>query len=357
MKRRSLLKAMAALGLLGGTLGMARASSNPYYKGPPSDHFDGQRFFNPDGTADKSAGDLLRWRFGGNKEVWPEAWPSPYRDTPPARVPGRDLRVSYVGHASFLYQSAGLNILVDPVWSERVSPVSFAGPKRINAPGIGFEDLPKIDVVLVTHNHYDHLDVATLRRLAAAHQPRVVTPLGNDTVIRQEVGQMAIDARDWGEVVELAPGVRVHVEPIRHWSARGLLDRRRALWAAFVIELPGGSIYHIGDTGFGDGRHFDAVRQKHARLRLATLPIGAYEPRWFMADQHINPEEAVRILEACGARQGLGHHWGTFNLTDEGVMRPPEALAAALSARAIPPERFLALRPGQIQEIAPLREA
>jgi L-ascorbate metabolism protein UlaG (beta-lactamase superfamily) len=360
MRRRTLLK-LAALPVVGAAFGgiasMARASANPYYSGPPSDHFDGERFFNPDGSSDKSPGDLLRWRFTGTKEAWPDTWFSPFRDRPPARVEGRELRVAFAGHASFLYQTAGLNILVDPVWSDRVSPVTFAGPRRVNPPGIAFEDLPKIDVVLLTHNHYDHLDAQTLRRLAEAHAPRVVTPLGNDAVIRQEVGRMDVTTGDWGDVVELSPDLRVHLEPVKHWSARGLLDRRRALWSAFLIETPGGSVYHIGDTGYGDGRHFEAVGRKHKTIRLATLPIGAYEPRWFMRDHHIDPDEAVRIFETVGARQALGHHWGTFRLTDEGVTRPAEALSSVLAARRIPLETFRALRPGEAVTLPPLGES
>lgn len=326
--------------------------ANRYYQGPPSDHFDGLRFFNPDGgRTEKSAADLVKWRTGPGKEPWPESFPSPFRDTPPPRVDGPELRVALVGHASFLYQTSGLNILIDPVWSERVSPVRFAGPRRVNPPGIAFEDLPPIDVVLLTHNHYDHLDADTLRRLHRRHRPRIVTPLGNDTVLRRIHADLAAETRDWGGHVTLAPGVCVHVEPARHWSARGVFDRSRALWCAFVVETPGGAIYHIGDTGFGDGRHFAAVRRRFPALRLATIPIGAYEPRWFMHEQHVDPEEAVRIFEACGARQAVGHHWGTFKLTDEGITRPPEALDAALAARGIPPERFRALRPGEVVSV------
>jgi L-ascorbate metabolism protein UlaG (beta-lactamase superfamily) len=331
---------------------MLKRSSRPanrYYHGPPSDHFDGVRFFNPDGgRSERSASDLLKWRTGPGKEPWPAAFPSPFRDVPPQRVAGPELRVALVGHASFLYQTGGLNILVDPVWSQRVSPVRFAGPKRVNAPGIAFEDLPPIDVVLLTHNHYDHLDAATLTRLHQRHRPRIVTPLGNDTVLRRIHADLTAETRDWGGHVALAPGVSVHFEPARHWSARGLFDRSQALWCAFVIETPGGAIYHIGDTGYGDGRHFAAVGRKFPDLRLATIPIGAYEPRWFMHEQHIDPEEAVRIFEACGARQAVGHHWGTFKLTDEGITRPQEALAAALAARSIPADRFRALRPGEV---------
>ncbi|MCP8940511.1 MBL fold metallo-hydrolase [Alsobacter sp. SYSU M60028] len=327
---------------------MTRKSRNAYYQGPPSDHFDGELFFNPGRPWNKGVADLIRWNFKRDgKESWPDTFPAPARDVPPRRVEGAGLRVTLIGHASFLIQTAGRNMLVDPVWSERASPFSFAGPKRVNPPGVAFDDLPRIDVVLVTHNHYDHLDVATLRRLAAAHRPRIVTPLGNDTIMREAGVGAEFEALDWGDVARLGDGLRVHAEPAQHWSARGLFDRRHALWAAFVIDGPGGAIYHVGDTGF-HAPQFSEIRRKHGPPRLAILPIGAYEPRWFMREQHIDPDEAVRGFKLTGAARAVGHHWGTFKLTDEGIERPREALEAALRAHDVPAHRFVALRPGEV---------
>src|SRR6266700_1092346 len=173
--------------------------NNKTYSGPLSDHFDGTRFFDPDGAPPKSLGDVLRWQFGGRRkrEIWPGWVPSPHADTPPPRVDGGKVRLSFVGHASWLIQTAGLNILVDPVWSMRVSPVAFAGPRRRNDPGIAFEALPKIDIVLVSHGHYDHLDAATLSKLAARFSPRVVTPLGNDIAMREADPAIKAEAFDW----------------------------------------------------------------------------------------------------------------------------------------------------------------
>ncbi len=354
MNRRTLLK-LAALpvvaAVVGGTAAMARGR-NFYYEGPVSDHFDGQVFFNPGKPWTKTPLDLLKWNLSREgKEPWPERYPSPFRDKPPPRVAGAKLRVTPVGHASFLIQTAGHNILVDPVWSSRASPVGFAGPKRVNEPGIAFEDLPKIDAVLVTHNHYDHLCTDTLARLVREHDPRIVTPLGNDTIMASAGVGGRVEAHDWGDRVALSDALAVHLEPCYHWSARGLFDRRHALWAAFVLDGPGGPVYHIGDTGFGDGAPFGEIRRRHGRPRLAIVPIGAYEPRWFMQDQHINPDEAVRIVRACGAHYAVGHHWGTFKLTDEGIERPLEALAAALAAHGHDGDRFRPLRPGQSWEI------
>jgi len=159
---------------------------------------------------------------------------------------------------------------------------------------------------------------------------------------------VAAEAFDWGARVALSDSIAVHLEPSQHWSARGVLDRSRALWAAFVIETPAGAVYHVGDTGYGDGSLFPRIRERHGPPRLAILPVGAYEPRWFMQGQHMNPDEAVRVFLACGAQHAIGHHWGTFRLTDESVEAPPAALTEALAQHGVAPERFRALRPGEV---------
>jgi L-ascorbate metabolism protein UlaG (beta-lactamase superfamily) len=326
-----------------------------YYQGPVSDHFDGERFFDPNGAPPRSRRDLRRWMLDrywrGTKAKWPASAPSPYADRPPTRVEGAACRVSYVGHASFLIQTGGLNILLDPVWSERASPLSFAGPKRVNDPGIAFADLPPIDVVLVSHAHYDHLDVATLSRLAAAHRPRFIAPLGNDIIMRNHDPAIAAEACDWHDRVEIDTRAAVTLVPTRHWSARSLSDRNMSLWASFVIEAPAGRIYFVGDSSYGDGQHFRDARALHGPFKLAILPIGAYEPRWFMADQHMNPAESVQALIDCGAERALAHHYGTFQLTDEPIDAPLIALAEALKNAGISAERFAALRPGQVSQV------
>jgi L-ascorbate metabolism protein UlaG (beta-lactamase superfamily) len=324
--------------------------TNPYYDGPVSDHFDGVRFFDPHGTAPRRLGDLLRWRLAGSGVRWPEWAPSPFQDHPPAKVEGARLRISFIGHASFLLQTGGLNLLVDPVWSVRVSPYSFIGPKRVNNPGIAFAALPPINAVLVSHGHYDHLDVPTLSRLAAAHRPRVITPLGNDAVMRSHDPAIAAEAFDWHQRVALASDVAVTPVPLRHWSARTLSDRNMTLWAGFVIETPAGRIYHVTDSGYGDGHRFREARERYGPFRLAILPIGAYEPRWFMRDQHMNPQEAVQALQDCGAEHALAHHHGTFKLTDEAIDAPATALAHARDAAGIDADRFRVLRPGEVWE-------
>ena len=320
---------------------------NRYYSGPVSDHFDGTRFFVPGHPPPISALEFLQWKLSLRAARWPPALAPPPQDRPPARVKAGALRVSCVGHATVLIQTRGLNILVDPVWSQRVSPFNFAGPKRIMPPGIAFDDLPPLDAILLSHNHYDHLDLSTLSALARRGGAPVLTPLGNDTILRRHDPAIRAQTFDWGDSVALSPQVSLHFEPCYHWSARGARDRRMALWCAFVLRTPDGAVYHIADTAYGAGAIFKQARAKHGPIRLAILPIGAYEPRRYMRDQHVNPAEAVQIFEDCGAAFALAHHWGTFQLTDEAQDAPPQALAAALAARAIAPERFAVRRPGE----------
>ncbi len=357
MNRRSLLKTagLATLATIAGGTAYAMLGNpgNPYYSGPVSDHFDGKLFFSPGRAnfADKSRMDLLKWQLGGGKEAWPDSFPSPFADKPPARVDA-GLRVTLVGHASYLIQAGGLNLLMDPVWSDRASPFSFAGPKRVNAPGIALADLPRIDAILLTHNHYDHMDVAAISRIANVHRPRIVVPLANDAILRQADAALAplLVTRDWGESIELSDRVRVTLEPSLHWSARWMSDRFMALWCNFVVETPAGRIYACGDTGYDPDSIFPKAGAKYGGFQLALLPIGAYEPRWFMKEQHMNPEEAVKVYRELGAEAAIGHHWGTFRLTNEGVDRPREALAVALGEARIDPAMFRAFLPGQVFE-------
>lgn len=352
MNRRRFLAGLALPVLAGSGYATWRGRNNPYYSGPRSANFDGTRFFLKGHSIDTNRMDLIRWRLGGERAKWPENFPSPFNDVPPPRVNG-GTRISYVGHASVLIQTHGVNILIDPVWSQRASPVQFAGPSRINPPGIDFSKLPPIDVVLVSHNHYDHLDVSTLKRLATNPKTRFLAPLANDAIMQGHDPAIKTQTFDWGGKAEIGRGVTVHFEPAYHWSARGLFDRRMALWSAFVIETPSGKIYHIADTAYADGELFKLARKKHGDFRLAILPIGAYAPRWFMKKNHINPDEAVAIMKECGAQEAMAHHWGTFQLTDEPVDEPPQLLAKALERETIKTERFRVLRPGEIWKLTP----
>jgi L-ascorbate metabolism protein UlaG (beta-lactamase superfamily) len=340
-----------------------------YYEGPRSGHFDGERFFNPDpGAAATLHGGPARYfnrwiRGGGDRARWPDHVPV-RQSVPPRRVEGEKMLVTWIGHSTVLIQTPGLNILTDPIWSERASPFSFLGPKRVRAPGVRFEDLPRIDLVLVSHNHYDHMDLPTLKRLRERDRPAIVTSLGNDTILaRAGIESTALDWSRWTPLSALgiaasgsprcAPNelcVRdrrgVTVLRNRHWSSRWGSDRNRALWSAFAVRTSAGDIFFAGDTGYGDGG-WAAEAAKLGPFRLAILPVGAYEPRDVMQANHMNPEEAVRVFEALKPAMALGMHWGTFQLTFEAIDDPPRRLAAAAKARRIPDGRFVTTEVGR----------
>ena len=320
---------------------------NCYYQGPVSAHFDGQRFFNPgQPSTDKRLRDMLRWR-------WQSRGLPRWRHVPvtrPATVPASSqaLRVTAIGHASVLIQLAGYNVLVDPVWSDRVAPFPFIGPRRWNPAGIALNQLPPIHLILITHNHYDHLDVPTLKTLSAGHSPVVFAPLGNDVIIQRAIPSLPVTCLDWWDRHVAQQGsLTITLTPAYHWSARGLRDRRMALWGGFHLQTPTSSLYIAGDTAFGDGEIFRAISARLGAPDLAILPIGAYAPRWFMQAVHMNPDEAVQAMQFLSARRALGIHWGTFRLTDEDAYEPVTALSNALTARSLSPSAFEALHPGQ----------
>lgn len=317
---------------------------NPYFHGPVSDHFDGVRFFNPgESPTDRTLGEILRCRRTAADNPWPGAVPVE-RALPEARV--ARLRVTMIGHATTLIQVAGLNVLTDPVWSDRASPLVFAGPRRVTAPGVAINRLPPIDAILLSHNHYDHLDIATLKLLHDRYGPLIITPLGNDAIIRRRIPEARIAVGDWGDRITFAPTADVHIVPANHWSSRGLRDRRMALWGGFMLRVGQRLIYFAGDTGYGSGDIFRAMRATFGAPDLALLPIGAYDPRWFMAAQHADPEEAIRILRDLKARNAIAIHWGAFKLTDEPRDEPAQRLAAGLAAGGIDAARFVVAQPG-----------
>ena len=272
---------------------------------------------------------------------WPATLP-----VVPRRPPGAgpdDVVVTFVGHATFLVQVGATSLLIDPQYSERASPVAFAGPRRVRAPGVRVEDLPPISLVLLSHNHYDHCDLATLRALERRFHPRLVTPLGNGRLL-QSAGIRDVEELDWWQSASTAP-LPVTLTPAQHFSARGPFDRNRALWGGFLIEARGRRILFAGDSGYGP--HFREIATRLSPVALALLPIGAYEPRWFMQDIHMNPAEAVQAHVDLGARRSLAMHYGTFQLTPEGVDEPVRELTRALRERGVPAGVF---RPAQVGE-------
>jgi L-ascorbate metabolism protein UlaG (beta-lactamase superfamily) len=337
----------------------------PGYDGPLSDHFDGHRFFNPGAKTGRSFRDFLRWQRARERKLWPEWVPNRAQPALPEHLARGQVALTFINHITFLLQFRGLNILTDPVYSQRASPFRNLGPRRVRAPGLAFEDLPPIHVVLVTHNHYDHLDIETLLRLEQAHSPRFVTSLGNRAFLRQ-FGISAVDDLDWWQSVEVtaahddrklpsAGTASVTLTPAQHWSSRGPRNRNRTLWGGFVVSASDRQVYFAGDTGYGP--HFHDVRERFGRVDVALLPIGAYEPRWFMRDQHMNPEDAVRAHVDLGAQVSVGTHFGCFQLTDEGIDDPPLELAAARERHAVSPAAFQVLETGETRIFAGQGEA
>ncbi len=339
--RRSAKAAAITIGSALAAVALERIFASPRWRGAPSDHFDGERFHNRERSAETKRS-VLKWQLTREAGVWAEHSEATYGPPPPQRVDGARLRVTFINHSTTLIQMDGVNILTDPVWSERVSPVSFAGPRRHRAPGIRFEDLPPIDLVLVSHNHYDHMDIATLRKI---HAP-IVTPLGNAALLRRHGIHGAIDL-DWWETTKHANGIETTVVPARHFSARAISDRNRNLWSGFVISGKSGHVYFAGDTGWGD--HFAEIGRRFAPIRAALLPIGNYLPRWFMGPVHIDPAQAVDAHFALGARTSVGIHFGTFALADDGEYDPVHDLNRALAENGNPP--FLVLDQGEGRDL------
>ncbi len=331
-----------------GLIGLLVACATVYYDGPESDHFDGVHFFNPGKPQPRSFGDFLSWQRNRDQGFWPDWVDNESEDTPPERVDGIRLRVSFIGHATVLLQTAGLNILTDPTWSERASPFGFMGPKRVNAPGVEFEKLPPIDAVIISHNHYDHLDLETLSRLSDYSDPRVIVPLGNARTIRRHDRDIRVEEYDWGDPVALSDAVTIDLEPMQHWSQRTLSDNNRALWAAYVIQTPGGDIYFAGDTGYGNGDYFRATAKKFGGPRLAILPIGAYLPEWFMNYPHMNPRDAIKAHGDLDAAFSLAHHFNTFPMADDGYNVALEEFKTQRTAADVDEGIFRALDPGKV---------
>ena len=296
-----------------------------------SDHFDGSTYFNPWGVNnEKTLLDVLSWKLKGTAAEWPEKVATPQYPLP---NPTQDtITVTWVNHSTFLIQTDSLNILTDPIWAERCSPVSFAGPKRVVDPGISFEKLPKIDLVLVSHNHYDHLDSETLKRLSDQHAPLILVPLG-DKAWLESAGVKNLEELDWYQTRTLGD-FKLTFLPAQHWSARGMFDRNQSLWGSWGIEYSVFRLYHAGDTGLGP--HFKEIRQKWGKPDVAMIPVGAYEPRWFMKGMHMNPSDALEACKILQATHGLGMHLETFQLTDE--------------AREEPRREFLKIRPTDLQD-------
>jgi L-ascorbate metabolism protein UlaG (beta-lactamase superfamily) len=305
-------------------------------------HFDGKRFYNPDAPQAPGFLEALRWKLTSRPEPSPSFISDVEQTIPPRRVEGSQLRTTLVNHSTVLLQQKGSNILTDPIWSKRAGPLSWIGPRRRRKQGVSWEDLPRIDAVLISHNHYDHLDLPTLRRLAARGDSTFIVPARGARLLRSENIGPAHEL-DWGESLPL-PSVTIHCVPARHFSSRTFYDRNVTLWCGYVIECQERLVYFAGDTAFGP--HFAQIREKFGSPRLALLPIGAYQPRWFMSRVHMGPDDAVRAHEILAAETSIAIHHGTFQLTDEGLDAPKKELIACA-----PHPSFLILNNGQFADI------
>jgi L-ascorbate metabolism protein UlaG (beta-lactamase superfamily) len=302
--------------------------SAPAYTGPKTDHFDGTEFKNLSSVRPKGFLDILRWRLTKEEGPWPEwvnAEPGP---RPPKKVKNGEMRITYVNHSTFLIQIDGLNILTDPIWSERASPVSWAGPKRVRLPGIRYQDLPPIDVVLISHNHYDHLDLPTLQKLSFDHIPAFYVGLGNNLLLakKQITG---VSEMDWWESIPLKNGVRLMCVPAQHWSGRGFKDRLKTLWCGFFIQGQSKSVYFAGCTGFGP--HFQKIVDRQKSISVSLLPIGAFRPRWFMESAHLSPADVIKAQGILKSQNVVPIHFGTFKLGDDGFTEPIDVLKEELN--------------------------
>lgn len=319
--------------------------SAPRYRGPVSDHFDGKRFINPGRVKAKGMIEVLKWMLERKRGPWHETHDENYGRHPLGHFKG-GIRVTFINHATFLIQVDGVNILTDPVWSKRVSPVKWIGPKRMSPPGIRFADLPRIHLVLLTHNHYDHLDIETMRMVFTAHHPRIIAPLGLKRFLDQHYIR-GCEEIDWWQELPVNELV-IQSLPAQHFSGRGLLDRDATLWCGYSIKSNEGSIYFAGDTGY-NGDTFREIGARSGPFKVSMVPIGAYKPEWFMAPIHVSPEDAVRIHLDVKSQNSIAMHFGTFPLADDGESEPADDLHLALKKFGLGREEFTILKPGDVR--------
>jgi L-ascorbate metabolism protein UlaG (beta-lactamase superfamily) len=313
-----------------------------YYQGPSSDHFDGSRFFSNE--PDHTFFDHIKWMWEMETVEWPEWIDDPPQPPPIARVKKGELRITYINHATVLIQMDGVNILTDPIWSEGAGPLTWLGTKRVRDPGVRMEELPDIDIILISHDHYDHLDISSLQQLNEKHHPIILVGLGNKHRLKSFSEKQIFELDWWQE--HIFSGTRFTFIPSRHNSGRGIFDKNKTLWGGFVIEGSEGNILFMGDTAFGD--FFKKIKEEFAPFRLALLPIGSYEKRWFMKTQHMNPDDAVRAHIILEVTQSVGIHFGTFKEHPEQTINAHEKdLEVALHKYDIPESEFWIIKFGE----------
>lgn len=312
---------------------------------PISDHFDGKHFFNP--TLPKGYVPRISSVFKMLSEK-KSSWPKTAKNLGTPRMheelgPG-DVAITFIGHVTFLIQMPGINILTDPIWSKRASPFRRIGPRRVRSPAVAFDDLPPIDLILISHNHYDHLDLKTLKRLQERFAPKALIAAGDKRLV-QSTGLTDVHEFDWWDELQLRPGLKVTFAPTQHFSARSLWNRQKSLWGGFMIENEGRRVFFCGDAGYSS--HFVDIKKRLGAPDIALFGIGSYEPRWFMRSMHMNPAEAVQAHEDIGSKQSIAMHFGTFRMSAEGIDQPKDELRIALSQKGISEDSFAVLKEGE----------
>lgn len=317
-------------------------------KYPLSDHFDGNKFFHAGLDSDKSFWTVVKWTLSRPELNYPKWLDNTAKPQLPEKLDEKKIAATWVNHAGFLLQTKNFNFLTDPIWAQRTSPVSFLGPKRFRDPGIKLEELPPIHFVVLSHNHYDHFNLESIKNLHEKFQPVFIMALGNAKLVDDIEGIKVVEL-DWWHSHTVNSGessATITLVPSQHWSARGLTDKREALWGGYVVAADAAKVYFAGDTGFNQ-EIFNNIADKFKDLDLALLPIGAYEPRWFMKVNHVNPEEAVQIHLTLKPKMSVAMHYGTFQLSDEEFGQPEKDLATAKKKLAV--DNFVTLDVGQTQ--------
>jgi len=321
----------------------------PRRRYPITDHCDGTRFHNPHAISGRGLADLVKWQRTRRSVPWPDHVDLVPHQPPPSAVRHGEVAATFIGHSTFLLRTADAVLVTDPVFTSHAGPFGRLGPRRVRPPAIPLDRLAPADVVLVSHNHYDHLQPSSLQALRNRNDPLFVTALGVGDLLRR-IGLAKVIELDWWDTHETA-GTAITAVPAQHFSARTPFDRNETLWCGFVVRSAGATVYFAGDSGYSP--QFVEIGRRCPGIDLALLPIGAYEPRWFMQPVHANPEEAVRMHRDVGARLSIGMHFGTFRLTDEGIDDPQRDLQAARSELDVPPERFRTLDFGEAIVVEP----
>lgn len=333
---RQMILVITALLLLfvGLVVGIGWYISAPVYSGPSTPHFTGKKFVNKGEIEAGGFLSVIKWLLNRDSGPWTKSYE---KSNHPKPVASSDrLVITFVNHSTFLIQWNDLNILTDPIWSERCSPFSFAGPQRMKPPGIPFDELPEIDMILISHNHYDHLDLPTVIDLNKTFNPLFIVPLGVGAFLKNNGIEKVVEL-DWWE--ETRNGVTIKAVPAQHFSGRGMFDRDATLWCGYVLQHEGWKVYFAGDSGYGP--LFSEIGKREGPMNVSIIPIGAYLPEWFMSPIHISPAQAVQVHKDVKSAQSIAMHFGTFPLADEGQGKAEEDLILALDRLNVSQKEFL----------------